>query len=60
MQGHKRTQDKEHLGNIITQKQGQILITMAQIEWTRHVRDALRDLSEKPESNQLKKVKKMW
>jgi dynein heavy chain, axonemal len=59
-QGQKRTPDKESMGNTITKNQGQILITMAQIEWTRAMKDALRDLSEKPESNSLKKVKKQW
>lgn len=57
----KRTPDKEMMGTIIQKNLGQILITMAQIEWTRQMRDALKELSEKgAESNAMRKVKKMW
>lgn len=57
----KRTPDKEMMGTIIQKNLGQILITMAQIEWTKQMRDALKELSEKgAESNAMRKVKKMW
>lgn len=57
----KRTQDKESLGNSISKNLGQVLITMAQIEWTRQMKDALKEISEKgTESNAMRKVKKAW
>jgi len=57
----KKTPDKESLGSLISKNLGQILITMAQIEWTRQMRDALKEMSEKgSESNAMRKVKKTW
>jgi len=59
----KRNQDKESKAREITEYLGQILITMAQIEWTKQVRDALKEMSEKPSdggNNAMRRVKKMW
>jgi hypothetical protein len=59
----KRNQDKESQSRIISENLGQILITMAQIEWTRQVRDALRDMQDKSGEGgnaAMRKVKKTW
>ena len=59
----KRSQDKESMSRIISENHGQILITMAQIEWTRQVRDALKEMSDKSSeggNNAMRKVKKTW
>jgi hypothetical protein len=59
----KRSQDKDTQGKIINDNLGQVLITMCQIEWTRHMREALKELSEpgkEGNNNAMRKVKKQW
>ena len=61
MSSQKKSHDKESLFQVITKNLGQILITMCQIEWTRQMRDALKEMSEKgAESNSMRRVKKLW
>jgi len=48
---------------MISDNLGQILITLAQIDWTKAVRDALKEMSEKSGdggNNAMRKVKKTW
>ena len=48
---------------MISENLGQILITLAQIDWTKAVRDALKEMSEKSGdggNNAMRKVKKTW
>jgi dynein heavy chain, axonemal len=59
----KRSLDKESMSKQITESLGQVLITLAQIEWTKQVRDALKEMQEKSGeggNNAMRKVKKMW
>jgi dynein heavy chain len=60
MQGSKKLPEREKLLKIIRSTQGQVLITCAQMAWSKEVTDALHILQDSGQVNALKKARQNY